>query len=183
MKNFIICVLAVLLLGVGVNASKITKAQVPKLKIKYSGNAVSIIEENGILKVDTIGSNIITVDKNRYVLKEIDFYTPSKNLINGKQFPLEAQFVHIDKNKKRAIISILFKEGEKNYALEKILYQLPKKKNKRYSLIEMFNPAVLFPKKFDYRIYNDSFGVLIIFNPVEISKEQIEQLKARIILK
>ncbi len=169
-----------------VNLNRFVEADLPKLKITYAGNAVSIINNGHTLKINTNQGNKIVIDGITFTLKQFHFHTPSENLIEGKQFPMEADFVHMDKDGNLAVIAIMFKEGNENSALKKILYQLPKEVNHVSLLAEMFNPGELFPRKLDYYRFSGSLttppcseGVrwIVIKNPVEASKEQLEAMR------
>jgi len=189
-----------------IDLNRFVEANLPKLKITYAGNAVSIINNGHTIKVNTNKGNKIEIDGKTFVLKQFHFHTPSENKIDGIQYPMEAHFVHMDKDGNLAVIAIMYKEGRENRGLKKVLYQLPKEKGHVSLLAEMFNPGDLFPRKLDYYRYSGSLttppcseGVrwIVIKTPAEASKEQldimrkvmgknnrpIQPLNARIILK
>jgi len=83
------------------------------------------------------------------------------------------------------VIALMFKEGAKNSALQKILTYLDPKVGHKKALAEMFNPGDLFPKKLDYYRYDGSFttppcteGVrwIVLKQAVEASKEQLAKM-------
>ena len=166
-----------------INLERFIDAKLPNLKIVYSGNAKDVVNNGHTIKVDTIGKNVITIDGKDFILVQFHFHTPSENRIEGKSFPMEAHFVHKSKDREYLVVALMFKEGQKNRALEKILNDLEPQKGHAKILKEMFNPGELFPKKLDYYRYNGSFttppcteGVrwIVIKRPVEASKAQIE---------
>lgn len=169
-----------------VNLNRFANADLQKLKITYAGNAVNIIDNGHTLKIETNIGNKIVVDGITFTLKQFHFHTPSENMINGKRYPMEAHFVHSDKDGNLAVIAVMFKEGEENMGIKKIIEQLPKEKNKKVGLIQMFNPGELFPRKLEYYRYSGSLttppcseGVrwIVIKTPAEASKEQIEAIR------
>ena len=195
----------------GVNQSPIDlnrfiEAKLPKLKITYAGNARNVVNNGHTIKVETMGLNEVVIDGVPFRLQQFHFHTPSENKINGKQFPMEAHFVHKSDKGDYLVIAVMFKEGEYNKALEKILNDLDPKVGNKKQLHEMFNPGDLFPRKLDYYRFVGSFttppcteGVrwIVLKNPVTASKEQlvkmhsimgennrpVQPLKARCILK
>ena len=101
---------------------------------------------------------------------------------------MEMHFVHIDSNKEPGVIGLFFTEGNKNIELQKILDNAPKEINaeKHVSSVTV-NPSAFFPYKMEYYHYFGSLttppcteGVswIVLKNPVEASKEQIEMMKS-----
>ncbi len=189
-----------------VNMSRFIEAKLPPLKITYAGISHDVVNNGHTIKVTTQGKDIVVVDDIPFTLVQYHFHTPSENILNGKHFPMEAHFVHQSKDGEYLVIALMFQEGEKNRALEKVLADLDPRVNHTKKLKEMFNPGDFFPKKLDYYRYDGSFttppcteGVrwIVIKQPVEASKEQIakmhkimgsnnrptQPLKARVILK
>ncbi len=189
-----------------VDMNRFIDAKLPKLTITYAGNAKDVVNNGHTIKVSTMGKNIVVVDGISFLLKQFHFHTPSENMIDGKQFPMEAHFVHQSEDGDYLVIALMFTEGEHNKALQKVLNDLNPKVGYKKQLKEMFNPGELFPKKLDYYRYDGSFttppcteGVrwIVLKIPVSASKEQlvkmnsimgnnnrpIQPLKARVILK
>ncbi len=169
-----------------IDISRVIDAKLPKMDITYSGNAVSVVNNGHTIKVNTEGSNVIIVDGVKFTLKQFHFHTPSENLIKGESFPMEAHFVHLDKDSNIAVIGIMFVEGKRNPAIDKFLSKLSSKVNEEKKLSEMFNPGELFPKQLDYYRFNGSLttppcteGVrwLVLKATVEASKEQLDKMR------
>lgn len=169
-----------------IDIDRVVEAELPKLDIVYSGNSVSVVNNGHTIKIETQGTNRVVVDGITFNLKQFHFHTPSENFIKGKQFPMEAHFVHLDKDNNILVIGIMFKEGKRNVALDKFLSKVSKKINQKVLLDEMFNPAELFPKKLDYYRFNGSLttppcseGVrwIVLKNSVEASADQLEAMR------
>ncbi|NPA03629.1 MAG: carbonic anhydrase family protein [Epsilonproteobacteria bacterium] len=174
----------------GVNQSPIDlnrfiEADLPDLKIIYAGNATTVANNGHTIKVEVMGKDEVVVDGIPFSLVQFHFHTPSENKIKGKQFPLEAHFVHESPQGEFLVIALMFEEGEPNKALQKVLNDLNSTVGSKNLLHEMFNPGEFFPKKLDYYRYSGSFttppcteGVrwLVLKNSVEASKEQIEKM-------
>ncbi len=189
-----------------VDLNRFIDAELPKLKITYAGIAHDVVNNGHTIKVTTFGKNSLVVDSKTFHLKQFHFHTPSENKIEGKQFPMEAHFVHQSDDGEYLVIAVMFTEGAHNKAFQKLLNDLPTKVGESKQLHEMFNPGELFPRKLDYYRYDGSFttppcteGVrwIVLKVPVTASKEQIEKmhkimgnnnrptqpLKARVILR
>jgi carbonic anhydrase len=41
-------------------------------------------------------------------LLQFHFHTPSEHLLDGKPFPMEAHFVHVDSDGRLAVIGVMF---------------------------------------------------------------------------
>jgi carbonic anhydrase len=54
------------------------------------------------------------VDSIQFDLKQFHFHAPSEHLIQGTSYPMEAHFVHADKDGNLAVIAVMFKEGSEN---------------------------------------------------------------------
>ncbi|WP_281951414.1 carbonic anhydrase [Nitrosophilus kaiyonis] len=170
-----------------INLNNMVEANLPKLNINYSGNAESIINNGHTIQVNTLGKNSIIMDGIKFTLKQFHFHTPSENKIDGKQYPMEAHFVHADKNGNLLVLALMYEEGEEeNRGLKKVIEQLPKEKHHKEALKEMFNPGDLLPKKLDYYRFNGSLttppcseGVrwIVIKKPVIATKAQLDVMR------
>jgi len=168
-----------------VDLNRFIDAKLPKLGITYAGISKDVVNNGHTIKVTTVGKNEVIVDGIPFHLVQYHFHTPSENTIEGKQFPMEAHFVHKSKDGEYLVIALMFQEGAQNRALQKVLSYLEPKVGHKKALKEMFNPGDFFPKKLDYYRYDGSFttppcteGVrwIVLKRPVEASKAQIEQM-------
>jgi len=143
-------------------------------------------ENNGhTVKVSVAPGNYIIIDDIKFELKQFHFHSPSENQIHGKNFPLEAHFVHQSKDGELAVIAVMYEEGKENKVLKKIC-------KKVFSHIHQVNQCgltatdinMLLPKNKDYYRFSGSLttppcseGVrwLVLQNYLEISKQQIEK--------
>ena len=189
-----------------VNLNRFIDAKLDPLKVQYSTNAKSVVNNGHTIEVKADGKNSVTVDGIKFNLLQFHFHTPSENQIKGKSFPMEAHFVHKSKEGEYLVVALMFNEGEKNKNLQKMLDSLNPKEGNESEIKKSFKPNELFPKDLSYFRYSGSFttppcteGVrwIVLKTPVTASKEQIEQmhkimgknnrpvqpLKARVILK
>jgi len=97
---------------IDINAS-LLDANLPAIPFKYNMLTPSTIENNGhTVQVNMWSGGEITLDGIVFKLKQFHFHTPSENTMNGKNFPLEAHFVHQSKDGELAVVAVMYKTGK-----------------------------------------------------------------------
>jgi carbonic anhydrase len=87
---------------------------------------VDIVNNGHTVQVDTVGSGVLLIGNDRYVLQQFHFHTPSEHTVDGRSFPLEVHFVHRTADGKLAVVGLLFEEGAENPALTPYWSRMPK---------------------------------------------------------
>ena len=87
---------------------------------------VDIVNNGHTIQIDTVGSGVLVIGHDRYILQQLHFHTPSEHTVDGRSFPLEAHFVHKSAGGKLAVVGLLFEEGAENAALTPYWSKLPK---------------------------------------------------------
>ena len=90
------------------------------INFHYTTGATEAVNNGHTIKVSVAPGSYIEVDKIQFELKQFHFHSPSENQINGKNFPLEAHFVHVSKDGEIAVIAVMFEEAKENIILKKI---------------------------------------------------------------
>jgi carbonic anhydrase len=153
------------------------------LKLTYSKPSKEVVNNGHTVQVNMEAGDSMVVDGITFELKQFHFHTPSENHINGKSFPLEAHYVHLDKDGNIAVLALMFEEGKENSELAKIWKKMPKKAAAKSELKLENIASALLPENKDYYRFNGSLttppcteGVrwLVLKTPVSISKEQVE---------
>jgi len=162
-------------------------ANLKPLKLLQKFPAKEVLQTNHSIQLNFRDGNIVAIDNITFKLKQANFHTPSEHSIQGKSFPLEAQFLHTDIKGSTAIVAVLFREGRPNPALDKILKQLPNESNKAVTLKSRLLASEMMPSNQDYYRFSGSLtsppcteGVrwIVIKTPMTASKEQIDALAA-----
>ncbi|RTZ67482.1 MAG: hypothetical protein DSZ29_00685 [Aquificaceae bacterium] len=110
-------------------------ANLPAINFKYNMLSASDIVNNGhTVQVNMWSGGEITLDGEKFKLKEFHFHTPSENTINGKNFPLEAQFVHVNSKHQIAIVSVMFEPGDDDELLSVLWKDMPLKAGEGHKL-------------------------------------------------
>jgi len=151
--------------------------------------AKEVINNGHTVQVNFKTGNMLVLDSAAYQLKEMHFHAPSENTINKKSFPLEAQLIHVDNKGNLTIISVMFKEGNSNAALDKLWLQLSNKNTEPAPVKTRVIPSELMPENRSYYRFSGSLtkppcteGVrwIVLKTPMTASKTQIETFEAAI---
>ena len=113
-----------------INISKKVTVEVDnleKIDFDYRTGASEVVNNGHTIQVNVKGGSSIKVDGIEFDLKQFHFHTPSENQIDGKNFPLEAHFVHASKDGKLAVVAVMFEDGKENSTLKKIWNKMPHK--------------------------------------------------------
>ncbi len=97
------------------------------IKFNYRTGASEVLNNGHTVQVNVQGGSMITIDGIDFSLKQFHFHTPSENQIEGKNFPLEAHFVHASEDGKLAVVALMFEDGKENPVLKKIWNKMPHK--------------------------------------------------------
>ncbi|MCE0494911.1 carbonic anhydrase [Vibrio salinus] len=139
-----------------IDVAKVAKAQLKPLKFHYTGKVTDLTNNGHSLQATVTGDNTLTIDGDVFELKQFHFHTPSENLINHHQYPLEAHFVHADKNGNLAVVAVMYEMGDKNSELDKLTSSLPTV-HKTQKLTAPFDVSDMLPANVDkYYRFNGS---------------------------
>lgn len=155
------------------------------ISFKYATGASSVVDNGHTIQVNITDGSDIEIDGVKFALKQFHFHSPSENQIDGKNFPLEAHFVHAAKDGHLAVVAVMFKEGKENKVLQKIWDRMPNKAGESAKCglsSKLINE--LLPKNKDYYRFSGSLttppcseGVrwMVLKNYVTISPAQVKE--------
>ena len=170
-----------------INIDQTIDAPLKSLKGIQKIFAKEILNNGHTVQANFKFGNMLLLDDVPYQMKQVHFHAPSENTIKGKSFPLEAHFVHADKNGNLSVIGVMFKEGKANSGLEKLWAQMPKEAGEPIALKAKVSASEMIPDNRDYYRFSGSLttppcseGVrwLLLKTPMTASKEQIETFEA-----
>ncbi|SFV52907.1 Carbonic anhydrase [hydrothermal vent metagenome] len=133
-----------------------TKGLAP-INFHYTTSAASVINNGHSVQVNIKPGSFIKIDGKEFELKQFHFHTPSENQIDGKNFPLEAHFVHQAKDGTLAVVAVMFENGKENAIINKIWKKMPHKAGEKVACglpAEMIN--ALLPKDKAYYRFDGS---------------------------
>ena len=154
------------------------------ITVNYQAGGNEIINNGHTIQVNYMPGSTIILNEHQFELKQFHFHSPSENTIEGESYPMEAHFVHADKQGNLAVISLMFKTGEKNTELEKAWIQMPEKSGGKNVLPKSVDANILLPQNRDYYRFNGSLttppcseGVwwLVMKQITTASKDQIDK--------
>nr|VFK56765.1 MAG: carbonic anhydrase [Candidatus Kentron sp. TUN]VFK58543.1 MAG: carbonic anhydrase [Candidatus Kentron sp. TUN]VFK67387.1 MAG: carbonic anhydrase [Candidatus Kentron sp. TUN] len=168
-----------------------TKAGTPSLDIQYhSITHLKISDDGHTIKIKNYDMDShLEIDGEPYKLLQFHFHAPSEHRIEGKGASMEVHLVHRSADKKIAVVGVLIEEGKENEALTAIWAKMPEKAGEEIASSWEFNAAELLPKEKTFFHYMGSLTTppcseqiywLVMKNPIEFSKEQIEKFKKTI---
>ena len=175
--------------GIGQNQSPINvttslDANLKVIKPNYITSSSSVINNGHTIQVNIDSGSNLNIDGIDFELKQFHFHTPSENHINGKSFPLEGHFVHLDKDGNIDVLALMFEEGKDNIELAKVWSKMPLEADKTNKLKLKSIASALLPENKDYYRFNGSLttppckeGVrwLVLKTPRTISKAQVDK--------
>jgi len=153
------------------------------LNLDYKKGSHEVINNGHTIQVNVDVGDTLVLDGLTFELKQFHFHSPSENHIEGKAFPLEMHFVHIDTKGDIAVVSVMFEEGAENPDLAKIWKVMPKVAGGKSVLKVGDIASNLIPEKQHYYRFNGSLttppcteGVrwVVLEKTLSISKAQIE---------
>lgn len=167
-----------------VNLTGFIDADLPPITFDYHSAAGEIVNNGHTIQANYQDGSSITVNGQRFSLKQFHFHSPSENTVDGESFPLEAHLVHADAQGNLAVIAVLFREGKANPALETLWQSMPHDEGETRELPTPVSANGILPRSKDYYRFDGSLttppcteGVewLVMKSPMSASTEQIHQ--------
>ncbi|PID77189.1 MAG: carbonic anhydrase [Deltaproteobacteria bacterium] len=166
-----------------INLTGFTEAELPPVKFLYQPAGGKEVVNNGhSIQVNYAPGSTFSIGGDNFELKQFHFHSPSENQIDGKLYPFEAHFVHMNDAGEIAVVAVLYNQGEKSKALCQFWPQIPKKAGETKKLEKAADASMFLPENKDYYYFNGSLttppcseGVRwIVFKEAQtVSKEQI----------
>ncbi len=166
-----------------INLSGFIKAELTPLKFNYKAGGDQILNNGHTIQVNFADGSTMDLAGHEYSLKQFHAHAPSENQINGKNYAMEAHFVHADSNGNLAVVAVMFDEGAENPGLAKAWKAMPQEAGEKVALKENVLGTDVMPANKAYYRFNGSLttppcteGVtwLVLKQPVTASKAQIE---------
>jgi carbonic anhydrase len=103
------------------------RAEIPGVSIAWKPQSYKIANNGHTIQLDAMPGDTITVDGQKYELKQFHFHTPSEHALDGARMPMEAHFVHAQTSGRLAVVGVLMKAGSRNAAFSSIMEVAPTK--------------------------------------------------------
>jgi len=163
----------------------IESGDLQKINFDYKTSASDVVNNGHTIQVNIKDGSSIKIDGITFSLKQFHFHTPSENQIDGKNFPLEAHFVHASAKGELAVVALMLEDGKENSIIKKIWNKMPHKAGSKAGCglpSNLINN--LLPKGRDYYRFTGSLttppcseGVrwMVLKDYASISKAQVKE--------
>lgn len=171
-----------------VNINNIQQSKSRALTFKYVKGADTIINNGNTIQINIKDGNYLSVDKHKYELKQLHFFSFQVSRIFEHHFPLEAHFVHADKSGHLVVVAVMFEPATTfNPEIDAVWKNIPLQPDDsnsiNFSADDLKN--LLPQKKTAYRFdaplsatpCTDNVKWIILKQPIEITPSQIKHFK------
>lgn len=158
----------------------------PALSFQYGDDGTHMDNTGLFVRVNHEGDSRMRVGAREYTLSQAHAHYPSEHTIEGERFPLEIHLVHEREDGGFAVLSVLYRLGAANTAIQTMVDGAPRSVGSTEMDAPM-NATGFLPEKAGYYSYPGSLttppcseGVewLVLSEIQEVSEEQVAQLTA-----
>lgn len=105
-----------------VDLKEAIKTDIRSVQFSYQPQSYKAENNGHTLQISPLsGSQKIEIGSKTFELKQFHFHTPSEHTFKGKNFPMEAHFVHQTASGEIAVLAVIFREGGENAALTPVI--------------------------------------------------------------
>lgn len=101
-------------------------AEVSNIALHWKAGDWNVIHNGHTIQVEGKDGGYATIDGERFDLIQFHFHTPSEHTIDGRNYPMEAHFVHKNAEGRLAVIGVLMMPGGENPLFSTIMEKAPK---------------------------------------------------------
>lgn len=158
------------------------KSQLPTLKLNWPKSADTVVNNGHTIQLNFGEGGSLLLGDTRYKLVQVHFHRPSEHTIAGKNFPMEAHFVHRADSGALAVVGVLMTEGKPNAAFSQMVKTMPTKEGPAVKADAGFNPNTLLPQKLGYYRYTGSLTTppcseivewLVLADPIQVAAADV----------
>jgi carbonic anhydrase len=158
------------------------KSRLPALEIDWAHRADTIVNNGHTIQLNFAEGSTLTLGDVKYKLLQVHFHRPSEHLIGGKNFPMEAHFVHRADSGALAVVGVLMATGEPNVAFSKIISTMPAKEGPAVKADAGIDPNAMLPAKRGYYRYPGSLTTppcaeivewLLLTDPIQVAEADV----------
>jgi carbonic anhydrase len=158
------------------------KAQLPPLKTIWAKKADTIVNNGHTIQLNFGQGSRLDAGADSYALLQVHFHRPSEHKIGGKNFPMEAHFVHRNAAGNLAVVGVLMAEGRANAAFTKIVATMPTREGPAVKADAAIDPNALLPARRAYYRYSGSLTTppcsevvnwLLLREPIQVAKADV----------
>jgi len=128
-----------------VNITSATDDELSPLTINYNAGGFEALNNGHTIQVNYLPGSSIIIGNKKFELKQFHFHSPSENMIDNEQYPMEAHFVHANESGHLAVIGVMYESGDEVDNLSALWEALPAQPNQKQSIVEHINAKDLLP--------------------------------------
>ncbi len=132
------------------------KSQLPSLKLNWARSADTIVNNGHTIQLNFAEGSTLALGDVKYKLLQAHFHRPSEHMIAGKNFPMEAHFVHRADSGGLAVVGVLMAEGKPNATFSQIIKTMPATEGTTVKADSNIHPGAMLPQKLSYFRYPGS---------------------------
>jgi carbonic anhydrase len=161
------------------------KSQLPPLKIEWQTAGADTIVNNGhTIQINFNPGSRLGLGDVKYNLVQLHFHRPSEHLIGGRNFPMEAHFVHRAESGGLAVVGVLLTHGKPNAAFNHMVTTMPAQEGPPVKLAAPIDPNALLPARRNYFRYSGSLTTppcsevvewLVLGDPLQVAEPDVER--------
>lgn len=153
--------------------------------INWKSSKLNLINNGHTIQANYDAGSSFQFEETEYDLKQFHFHSPSEHILNGRQYPLEAHFVH-SSAKGLLVVGVFFEAGRTHDQLAKIWANAPAKEGQEVKFSDDLFANEFLPTQTESFSYLGSLttppcseGVqwIVMKNPVEASLSQLQKLQ------
>ncbi len=158
------------------------KSQLPALKIDWARSADTIVNNGHTIQLNFAEGSTLGLGDVKYKLVQLHFHRPSEHLIGGRNFPMEAHFVHGADSGALAVVGVLMTTGKPNAAFSQIASTMPATEGPAVKADARINPNTLLPARLGYYRYSGSLTTppcaevvewLLLTDPIQVAEADV----------
>ncbi len=131
-------------------------ADVEPLSIMWQRSTVTMVNNGHTIQVNVPPGNVMARGGKFFELLQFHFHAPSEHTVDGKTFPMEAHFVHRDKENGNLVVLAVFMEpGMPNVAFRQLSTVFPGQEGEEVQ-VSRLSPRGLLPVGLSYWRYEGS---------------------------
>ena len=130
---------------VAIQSSDAFAANVPEVFLELEQFKPTVTNDNHVISIEPQGTGgSLLYGGKTYKLGEIRLHHGSGHIVDGRQFPIEAHFVHASDEGELFILGVFFLEGPANTTLQSILENTPASKGQKTGS-QIIDPMQMIP--------------------------------------